>query len=537
MSFEVVATSFRAPSRRSATWQSAAASGLLGGVAVCYFSAVGLLQSLHQRWLIGDVVTVGQALVLLCFIVPAVHACHDHSGLRSKASCGLMTGALAGLVTGLLAVTVTVFPVRTVLIAVSPTLLPVLTFGSDGDLPLLRIAAIGTITGGLGGLWSGMNFHLRRGFGWGASITTLLGLFQELLQTALQGGGIGETIAELIFTWDGLKPGPAAAVFFGGSILACGASALNGWRHVTKGMAAGAGAVLVLASPLLLGNFAGQVQLLVGLYVLMGMGLNIELGLAGLLDLGFVAFFAIGAYTVALLTANSPIAVADWSFWQALPVAVLAATVAGIVFGVPVLRVRGDYLAVATLGFGEIVRILVMSDLAKPALGGPQGILNIPPPEIWGYSLDGPVDLFYLTVCGTALAGWCAWQLQDSKVGRAWRAMRDDEDVAQSLGIDPVEVKLLAYGLGAAFAGVAGAIFAVMLGSIFPHSFQLLISINIVALLIIGGLGSLPGVVLGSAILIGLPELLREFGEYRFLFYGIAMITVMRVRPHGLLRA
>jgi branched-chain amino acid transport system permease protein len=280
--------------------------------------------------------------------------------------------------------------------------------------------------------------------------------------------------------------------------------------------------------------------MLVGLYTLMGMGLNLEVGLAGLLDLGFVAFFAVGAYATALLTADSPHALASYtslpsfSYWAAMPVAVIASVIVGVLFGIPVLGVRGDYLAVATLGLGEIVRVIVQSDMAAPLLAGAQGILQIPKPRILGFELADPVDLFYLTLAASAVAAYFAWQLENSRLGRAWMAVRDDEDVAQALGINLVKVKLLAYGLGAAFAGLAGSIFAVMLTSIYPSSFQLLISINVLALIIVGGMGSLPGVLVGAVALIGLPELLREFGEFRFLFYGAALIIMMRIKPEGL---
>jgi branched-chain amino acid transport system permease protein len=206
----------------------------------------------------------------------------------------------------------------------------------------------------------------------------------------------------------------------------------------------------------------------------------------------------------------------------------------GVVFGLPVLGVRGDYLAVATMGLGEIVRVIVLSDFASPLLGGAQGLLQIPRPELGGFTLGSPVSLFYLTLVASGVAGFIAWRLENSRLGRAWMALRDDEDVAQALGINLIQCKLMAYGLGAAFAGLAGSIFAVMLGSVYPSSFQLLISINVLALIIVGGMGSLPGVALGSIALIGLPELLREFGEYRYLFYGAVLIIMMRLRPEGL---
>jgi branched-chain amino acid transport system permease protein len=206
----------------------------------------------------------------------------------------------------------------------------------------------------------------------------------------------------------------------------------------------------------------------------------------------------------------------------------------GVLFGVPVLGVRGDYLAVATMGLGEIVRVIVASDFAAPLLGGAQGILQIPKPAFFGIPLSGPVQLFYLTLGASAVAAYIAWRLENSRLGRAWMALRDDEDVAQALGVNLIQSKLLAYGLGAAFAGLAGSIFAVMLSSVYPSSFQLLISINVLALIIVGGMGSLPGVVVGSLALIGLPELLREFGEFRYLFYGAVLVIMMRLKPEGL---
>ncbi|HTW75631.1 MAG TPA: branched-chain amino acid ABC transporter permease, partial [Steroidobacteraceae bacterium] len=221
-------------------------------------------------------------------------------------------------------------------------------------------------------------------------------------------------------------------------------------------------------------------------------------------------------------------------FWMAMPVSVVLAVLVGVVFGLPVLGVRGDYLAVATMGLGEIVRVLVLSDFAAPLLGGAQGVLQIPKPRLGGVVLGSPVQLFYVTLVASAVAAFVAWRLENSRLGRAWMALRDDEDVAQALGINLVRSKLLAYGLGAAFAGLAGSIFATMLTSVYPSSFQLLISINVLALIIVGGMGSLPGVVLGSIVLIGLPELLREFGEYRYLFYGAALIVMMQWRPEGL---
>jgi branched-chain amino acid transport system permease protein len=291
--------------------------------------------------------------------------------------------------------------------------------------------------------------------------------------------------------------------------------------------------LLVLMLPNSLGAFFAIAIAYIALYVLAGLGLNITLGLAGLLDLGFVAFFAVGAYTVGLLTSTGEYGIAQWSFWVAMPIAVLIAMAFGVVLGLPLLGMRGDYLAIATLGFGEIIRILVGSDLLKPWLGGPRGITNVPPP------LDIPMDrvqqVYYIAIACAAIIAFVAWRLRESRLGRAWLAIREDEDVAEALGVNLVQTKILAYMLGAAFAGLGGAIFAALVGSIFPSSIQLQVSINVVAIIIVGGMGSIPGVVLGAIVLIGVPELFREFSEYRFLFYGIVLILMMRFRPEGLI--
>jgi branched-chain amino acid transport system permease protein len=249
-----------------------------------------------------------------------------------------------------------------------------------------------------------------------------------------------------------------------------------------------------------------------------------------------VAFFAVGAYTVALLTSSGPLGLADLSFWFAVPIAIIAAMAFGVFLGLPILGIRGDYLAIATLGFGEIIAILARSNLMVPWLGGPQGITNIPPLISVGPTdfLAGPVQIYYVSLACAAVIAFVAYRLRGSRLGRAWLAIREDEDVAEALGVNLVQTKTLAYMLGAAFAGLGGAIFAGLIGSVFPSSINILVSINVAAIVIVGGMGSIPGVVLGAIVLIGLPELFREFSEYRFLFYGIVLMFMMRFRPEGL---
>jgi branched-chain amino acid transport system permease protein len=195
---------------------------------------------------------------------------------------------------------------------------------------------------------------------------------------------------------------------------------------------------------------------------------------------------------------------------------------------------RGDYLAIATLGFGEIIRILVLSDFLRPWLGGAQGVGKIPKASIGSLEFATPQEIYYLILGGCFLVGFISWRLRDSRLGRAWMAVREDEDVAQAMGVNLVATKLLAFATGAGFSALSGAIFASKLGSVYPHSFNVMISINILCVIIVGGMGSIPGVVVGAMALVGLPELLREFAEYRLLVYGAVLVAMMLLRPEGL---
>ena len=291
--------------------------------------------------------------------------------------------------------------------------------------------------------------------------------------------------------------------------------------------------MVLLVLPQLLGLFLSEVLTIVGLYVLLGLGLNIVVGFAGLLDLGYVAFFAIGAYTTGVLT-SPELGFFNLSFWGALPFAIFMGVLSGVLLGIPVLKMRGDYLAIATLGFGEIIRILVLSDFLRSWLGGAQGIGKIPKAHIGSIEFATPQQIYYLILAGCLLVGFISWRLRDSRLGRAWMAVREDEDVAQAMGINLSSTKLLAFATGAAFSALSGAIFASKLGSVYPHSFNVMISINILCLIIVGGMGSIPGVLVGAIALVGLPELLREFAEYRLLVYGAALVAMMLLRPEGL---
>jgi len=212
---------------------------------------------------------------------------------------------------------------------------------------------------------------------------------------------------------------------------------------------------------------------------------------------------------------------------------VLAAAVSGLVVGTPVLRMRGDYLAIVTLGFGEIARLLFLSDWLKPTFGGAQGIIRVRDITVGPIQIAEPQAFFYAIFCFVLLATYVTYALQDSRVGRAWMAMREDEAVAEAMGVNIVAAKLSAFIAGAMLAGFGGALFATKIGSVFPHSFNVIVSITVLVVIIVGGMASVPGVVLASFVLVGLPELLREFEEYRFLIYGALLIFMMQRRPEG----
>lgn len=292
--------------------------------------------------------------------------------------------------------------------------------------------------------------------------------------------------------------------------------------------------LMVCLVPLQLGQYWNYTLGTVGIYVLLGLGLNIVVGLAGLLDLGYVAFFAIGAYSVALLTAPAPHNI-DMNFWLALIIGIFLAALAGIILGIPVLRLRGDYLAIVTLGFGEIIRILSKSDLLTSFTGGPRGVTNIGGPTLFGQPFRSNIHFVYLIILACLLIIFVTRRLQNSRIGRAWIAMREDETVAQAMGINVIRYKLLAFAIGAAFAGLGGVIFAARNQFTGPEDHNLMVSINVLSLIIVGGMGSIPGVIAGAFVLKGLPEVLRELENYRVLAFGALLVAMMILRPEGLI--
>ena len=293
-------------------------------------------------------------------------------------------------------------------------------------------------------------------------------------------------------------------------------------------------AAAVVLLPLKWGSYWNYVTGTVGLYVILGLGLNLIVGLSGQLVLGYIAFFAIGAYTMALL--NSPIPHNIMlGFWPSVALGVILAALAGLLLGLPLMRLRGDYLAIVTLGFGEIIRILLKSDMLTDLTGGPRGIQNISGPRLFGIDFNSDIHFTYLILAAALLAGFVYHRLERSRAGRAWLAIREDETVARATGVNTTRYKLLALALGAAFAGLAGAIYASRNQFTGPDEHSLMASINVLSLIIVGGMGNIPGTVLGAFALKGLPEILREFANYRLLTFGALLVLMMLSRPEGLI--
>lgn len=527
-------------------WRSTLRAGLVWGVGVVFLALVGLLEAVSQRQIVVGVISLSYAFLAVMALAAGFQTSRRlaNSGPAAIVLGGTVVGGVMGACVGVLVAIGRSVNLRAVIVGATPTLYELLSFGR-GTAGVLWLVLGGAVIGGLGAVTTFLPTRWRRPFIAGLGMVFVIGLFQELVQLMLQ-SEVRATIRDVFFTQDGLSVRGAVLVF----LIAVGINvvwsryrgSVGGWagrlppprRRALRVVGVVLAVVAVLLLPLVAGPFLSQVLVIVGLYTLMGLGLNLEVGFAGLLDLGFVAFFAIGAYTVGLLTTTGPLAIAHLSFWAAVPIAVVVTLVAGVIFGLPILGIRGDYLAIATLGFGEITRLVVLSDFLRPWLGGSQGVLGIPKPTLGGFEFAGPEQIFYLTLASSALVAFVGARLLDSRLGRAWMALREDEDVAEAMGINLVNVKLLAYGIGAAFAGVSGAIFGVMVSSVFPHSFSILISINVLALIIVGGMGSQPGVVVGALVLVGLPELLREFSDFRFLVYGAVLVLMMQFRPEGL---
>jgi branched-chain amino acid transport system permease protein len=539
--------------------------GLVGGLTAAFVSANGMVAAFSERAVLGGQ-TLGSLLLVAVPVLVGYLAgrpppvlqgfATPRPGWRNVAG-GLVAGLLSGVVMAVFVTLIATFDVRRILINVTPGLVRepprLLTFGLElGAGGLVLILALNAVLGAVAGTLHLLPARWRRAVFAAALWVLAFAMLQPVIVQVLRGIQAELRIwtaplADFLYEPTGALSVPGAVAV---AALAFGIHALlmrEGRRPVRARLeplpersrrllrlVVLAGLLFLLGLlPQILGPFLSEVLNIAGIFLLMALGLNIVVGLAGLLDLGYVAFFAVGAYTTALLTSPQSSLGVGWIFWAAVPFVVLAAAVSGLAVGTPVLRMRGDYLAIVTLGFGEIARLLFLSDWLKPTFGGAQGIIQVRDITIGPIEIGGPQAFFYAIFCFVLLAAYVTYALQDSRVGRAWMAMREDEAVADAMGVNIVTAKLSAFIAGAMLAGFGGALFATKIGSVFPHSFSVIVSITILVVIIVGGMASVPGVVLASFVLVGLPELLREFAEYRFLIYGALLIFMMQRRPEG----
>jgi branched-chain amino acid transport system permease protein len=540
-------------------------ASLIGGVVAIYTALVGLYTKFADLALVGEQITLGRLLI----VAPAVLAAYVvtrpriQAGERREVSLrdGVIAGMLTGLGTGIVFAAATWFAdafgvdrIREVFVSVTQELIDFLTFdkGIPGGLVILVVLCIAG--GAVGGFVRTAPADIRKPASVGVLTVLLFGLLQRIVPIML---------VELGYEADWLYLAGSGLTVLGGVVVFVAAAAADVlWHRGGRQMrdrvrrttesapAARLGLFLVLVAilfilPLLMGSVISETLGQVMIYVLLGLGLNIVVGYAGLLDLGYVAFFAFGAYTTGLLTgaflntttgAAQPALSADLNFYVAVWIVALLAAGLGLLIGAPVLRLRGDYLAIVTLGLGEIVSVITASKWAQPLIGGPQGMRGVTKAEIFGLNpQDNPQHFYYLALAFVLLAAFVSWRLSTSRIGRAWTAMREDEQVADAMGISTIKFKLLAFAMGGAIGSLGGALFAVSIGSLTPTSFEFTVSITALAVVILGGIGSIPGVVVGALVLIGLPGLLREFEDYRVLIYGGALVAIMILRPQGLI--
>jgi branched-chain amino acid transport system permease protein len=619
-------------SRKAVRW------GLVGGIIAVFIAAIGMFHSFDARKVIDPYLSLGFSAILWIPLFfgfkasqrPVLEGMAPPPVGAHNVVAGAGAGAIAGAVVGGFLMLTEAVHLRDVLINVTPAMRETLALGQTAVIGAALMLAGGTALGAFGGALHLIPGRFRKALGAGVLWVFMLVFLELVVGDVLRGRG-WEDIDRMIYEPSrGLTVRATAVVFVVAAVLKL---TMRGRLVATTGryqampeegkrraafaigvVLFGLGAYL----PALFGTFLNALLANVGLFILLALGLNIVVGYAGLLDLGYVAFFAVGAYTTALVTSpRSPKITPEMAFFEALPWVLLMAAIAGLIIGTPVIRMRGDYLAIVTLGFGEIARIAFGSDWLTGVFGGAQGILRISPlgedralgsgiHVYFGYVLAaiavvafivgflrwreavrirrGEVDphtavpyapagglvlmglaaaaiavgmtnptMVTLTISGidpppmfriilvfVAIAAFVSWRLQESRVGRAWMAVREDEQIAQAMGINIVTTKLLAFVMGAMLASFGGALFAVQLGTIFPHSFEIVQSIIILVVVIVGGMGSLRGVMVGAVVLIGVlggptqPGLLREFGEFKLLLYGAILVWMMLQRPEGL---
>ena len=530
----------------SSFWVKTVQNGLVGGAISLLLCVIGIVQAFGTTYVVSGVITMGQIFVLAPVLFESYMSIRriPQKNTLTTLSVGGLVGLMGGAMLAILVAFGQLINIRSVLINVSPELFALLTFKLPLATGILVLLIVAVVTGVIGAAFLLIPSRIRSALTQAIVYIVLIGLFRDLIVTVIIRWGFVQYAFRWLFAQSGLSIIGAVALF----VIVGG---LQYWRFgkVRKvptiqrtprqqnmyrwGTLAVIG-ILVLLLPIILGSYFSEILDNVGIYVLMGLGLNIVVGFAGLLDLGYVAFYAIGAYALGVFTTSEAVGLLHLNFWTATPIALIIAVFAGIILGLPVLRMRGDYLAIVTLGFGEIIRILVLSDWLEPFLGGPGGVQRIAQPSLGSFVFGNQQRLYYVILVGILIAGFIAIRLKDSHLGRSWMALREDEDVAEAMGINKVATKLLAFAMGALFSGLGGVLFATKIGSVYPQSFSFIVSINILSLIIIGGMGSIPGVFIGGLALVGLPLLLSQFTDFRYLVYGAALVVMMLVRPEGL---
>ncbi len=546
-------------------WPRLVRMGAVGAVAQIFIALSNMPVRLDERLVVKPILSLGYLSLLIVPFAAGHRVGHqiEREGVPQPAAGahemagGAACGAIAGGGLSLLAVLLSNFDLREPLVNWSPMLAELLAFGHATGFAVVVWLLIGAAVGAAGGGLRVLGPRWRR-----AAVTMALtvagaAVLEPLVVDLAEGMGL-EALGDRLYHRRGGVNWTSALVLaaVAGILAVLGRgrvrqarehiAALEGAKRTRTNLGLiAATAVLLVILPLFAGKLTNELAANVGLFVLLALGLNIVVGLAGILDLGYVAFFAVGSYTAAVLTAaTSPRIHPELPWLVALIIVVVVTGLVGLFIGAPVIRMRGDYLAIVTLGFGEIIRLIFLSDWLSGWFGGAQGITKIPGAGIFGLtSVAGtdPRSVFYLVLAFCAVAIYVSWRLERSRLGRAWMAVREDETVAEAMGINTVNVKLLAFVVGAVLGSFSGAIFSAKVGSVFPNSFLILVSIVILVVVIFGGMGSIVGVIAGSAVLIGVlggpkqPGLLAEFSEFKLLIYGALLIWMMLARPEGLI--
>ena len=544
-------------------WRKQIRFALIGALSSAFIALAGMPVGLDGRSIIQPVLSMGfLSLLWVPFVMATLAGSEvvlEGMTARTRDSKDLLAGGLIGLGSAgglvLLMVLIQNFNLRDPLVNWSPQLLTLLSFNRSLGVGALLWLLLGLILGVLGAAMHVLPKKLCSRSRTVVLSVLSVSVLETFLTDLLEGFGLEVLTDFVYYKRGGLEVGGALLV----AALALLIPLLVGTRikDVKKQVVdlpaeerkrvnlilLGVSAALLLVLPFFLGKIANELLANVGLFVLLALGLNVVVGLAGILDLGYVAFFAVGGYTTAVLTSpNSPGFSPELPWPIALIVVVVITGMVGLFIGAPVIRMRGDYLAIVTLGFGEIIRLLFLSDWLSGWFGGAQGITNIPGVEVGIGTVKGtdPRSVFLLVLVFCAIAIYVSWRLENSRLGRAWMAIREDEDVAEAMGVNTTNTKLMAFVVGAVLASFSGAIFSAKVGSIFPTSFLMLVSIIILVVVIVGGMGNIAGVIVGALVLIGVlggpkqPGLLQEFSQFKLLIYGALLVWMMLKRPEGL---